>query len=423
MIYKIPNTNYLELSLAMSLSIKSETVTYRPIMDDMQRIMAYEFISKYDDAVADAQSVIINVFRYIGMNDLFRGGLVFVNATAEFLMCELPLIFPENQLVFKLPPSDDFPDGLAERIKELSNLGYDVALEAYDVSDTRRPFLDAVSHVLIDINNPAVVGAYAEARFGNSSCIATKVDSQALLAKAQAIGFTFFQGNYFAHASDAVSSKPNEQHQTKTDSKLDVLDLLAKLNSDGSDKTIEDFFKAHPMLTIQMLRLVNAASTGNIREINSIHQALLLLGRAPLMRYFQVLLYSLDSRYACPNPLMAAATWRGKFMEIMVRDTEHKQSSNLQDQAYMVGLLSMMSALFNQDLAEILSKFNLSCEISQSILAHTGMLGNLLKIAEGLQFESLSVVESQVLEQGYSVDALMNAQNEAFAWVQNFQSK
>lgn len=407
----------------MTLSIKSEMVSYRPIMDDMQRIVAYEFMSGHSEAVTYAQSVIINVFRYTGMSDIFKGGLVFVNATAEFLMSELPLIFPEKQLVFKLPAGDSFPDGLAERIKELSDLGYDVALESYDVDDARRPLLRVAKYVLIDINNPAVVGAHIVASHGNSACIATKVDSQALLAKAQAIGFTFFQGNYFAHARDAVSSKPNEHYQPEADSKLDVLDLLAKLNSEGSDKTIEDFFKAHPMLTIQMLRLVNAASTGNIREINSIHQALLLLGRAPLVRYFQVLLYSLDSRYACPNPLMAAAAWRGKFMEIMVRDTEHKESSNLQDQAYMVGLFSMMSALFNQDLVEILSRFNLSCEISQSILAHTGMLGNLLKIAEALQFESLSVVEALVLEQSYSVDALMNAQNEAFAWVQNFQTR
>ena len=243
------------------------------------------------------------------------------------------------------------------------------------------------------------------------------------MAKAQAIGFTFFQGNYFAHARDAVSSRPNEQHQPEADSKLDVLDLLAKLNSDGSDKTIEDFFKAHPLLTIQMLRLVNAASTGNTREINSVHQALLLLGRAPLVRYFQVLLYSLDNRYACLNPLMHAAAWRGKFMEIMVRHTQHTEGSNLQDQAYMVGMFSMMSALFNQDLAEILSRFNLSYEISQSILAHTGMLGNLLKIAEALQFESLSVVQALVLEQSYSLETLMNAQNEAFAWVRNFQAK
>ena len=412
-------------------SIKSEIFSYRPIMDDMQRVVAYAFISKHAGessatrpAENDAPSAIINAFMHTGMHDLFRGRLVFVSASAAFLMSDLPLLLPEKQLVFKLPPSDDgLSVGLSDRISFLSAGGYDVAMDDYVHDDVRKSLLPFVKYVLININNPSADLAYQQANLNHLTCIASNVDSQALLAKAQAIGLSSYQGHYFAYASDIASNKPNEQRKTGPDSKLDVLDLLATLNGDKSDKIIEDFFKAHPLLTIQMLRLVNAASTGNTREINSVHQALLLLGRAPLVRYFQVLLYSLDNRYACPNPLMAAAAWRGKFMEIMIRNAQHTAGSNLQDQAYMVGMFSMMSALFNQDLAEILSRYNLSQEISQSILARTGVLGGLLKISEALQLESLGVVEALALEQNYQVDTLMHAQNEAFAWVQNFQAR
>lgn len=411
-------------------SIKSELFSYRPIMDDMQRVVAYGFISQHagdsrtiHSPENDAPSAIINAFMHTGMNDLFCGKLVFVSTSAEFLMSDLPLLLPEKQLVFKLPPKAHYPDGLAERIKELKAFGHDVALEDYQVDDVRKSLLPFVNYVLIDINNADVAHIYNSASAGNTTCIATNVDSQKVLVRAQEIGFASFQGNYFAYSSEVVSNKPNEQRKTAADSKLDVLDLLAKLNGDGSDKIVEDFFKAHPLLTIEMLRLVNAASTGHTREINSVHQALFLLGRAPLIRYFQVMLYSLDNRYASPNPLMAAAAWRGKFMELMVRHAEYTEGSNHQDQAYMVGMFSMMSALFNKDLAEILARFNLSPEISQSILKRTGVLGGLLRIAEALQFESLSVVEVLAVELNYPVDVLMCSQNDAFAWVQNFQAR
>ncbi len=411
-------------------SIKSEIFSYRPIMDDMQRVVAYAFISKHAGESSatksiqnDAPSAIINAFMHTGMNDLFRGRLVFVSASTAFLMSDLPLLLPEKQLVFKLPPSEDLPAELSGRIHDLSAIGYDVAVDNYVHDDIRKSLLPFVKYVLIDINDLSASHAYHQANQSHLTCIASNVDSQALLAKAQTIGFVSYQGHYFAHANDVVSNKSNEQYQPEADSKLDVLDLLEKLNDDGSDKVIEDFFKAHPLLTIQMLRLVNAASTGNTHEINSVHQALLLLGRAPLIRYFQVLLCSLDNRYACPNPLMAAASWRGKFMEIMVRKVQHTEGSNLQDQAYMVGMFSMMSALLNKSLVEILTRFNLSQEISQSILSRTGVLGGLLKISEALQFESLGVVEALALEQNYPIDTLMHAQNEAFAWVQNFQAR
>lgn len=406
-------------------SIKSELFSYRPIMDDMQRVVAYGFISQHaansrtlNSAENDAPSAIINAFMHTGMHDLFCGRLVFVSASVEFLMSDLPLLLPEKQLVFKLPASDHYPAGLSARIAELKASGYDVALDDYKFDDSRKPLLPFVSYVFIDINRADAAYAYNEASMANTTCIASVVDSQNSLAKAQLTGFSSFQGNYFAYAS----TQANGQRKTAADSKLDVLDLLAKLNDDGSDKIVEDFFKAHPLLTIEMLRLVNAASNGHTREINSVHQALLLLGRAPLIRYFQVLLYSLDNRYASPNPLMAAAAWRGKFMELMMRHAEYTEGSNHQDQAYMVGMFSMMAALFNKDLAEILTRFNLSLEIIQSILNHTGVLGGLLKIAEALQFESLDLVEALAIELSYPIDTLMNAQNDAFAWVQQFQA-
>jgi EAL and modified HD-GYP domain-containing signal transduction protein len=339
--------------------------------------------------------------------------LVFVNAAHEFLMSELPPLFPKNRIVFKLASCTNLPDGLYDRIYNLRKNGYRIALTDYDVNDSRKSLLPLVNYVMIGIKSPSANNAFISAQSKNIIRVASGVDTPVLLDSARELGFESYQGNYFAY--------PSNMQQDSGNSKLDVLNLIGKLSSEGSDKIIEDFFKSHPLLTIDLLRLVNAASSGHSREINSIHQALWLLGRSTLVRYFQLLLYGLDDRYACPSPLMAAAAWRGKFMELMVSYDRHTKGSNLEDQAYMVGMLSMISALFDQDISQLLNGLNLSPEICDAVLKRTGYLGKLLHLAEVLQLEDLQVVEQLALEQNQQTEMMMHAQNIAFAWVQQFQ--
>ena len=104
--------------------VKSLICSYRPIMDASLRISAYEVVSRRDDDAqalhTDAPSAIISAFLHTGMNDLFSGRPVFVRATPEFLMSELPLLLPEKRIVFQLPAQETLPESYLERISTLA---------------------------------------------------------------------------------------------------------------------------------------------------------------------------------------------------------------------------------------------------------------------------------------------------------------
>lgn len=401
-----------------NLPVKSLIYSYHPIMDTAQRVVAYEVQSHHADTAPSAlnydSSAIINAFLHTGMNDLFRGRPVFVRVTAEFLLSELPLLLPAERVVFQMSVNSELPASLDVRLAFLKSHGYRIALDDFLPDKANRSILNYTSFIKTPVSTLDVRETIRVAHNTRVQCIATGVDTPAQLDFALDCGFDAFEGSYFA--------KPREGHESNANSKLDVLDLIAKLNNDGSDRDIEEFFKSHPGLALHLLHLVNSASTGHNIQISSIRQALSLLGRCQMLGWFQLLLYSLDDRYAVPNPLMAAAAWRGKFMELMVRYAQSSIGSNLQDQAYMVGMLSMTDALLDMSILDIMPRLNLSKEISEAILEGSGVLGRLLMLAETLQFKELDLVENLARKDHYKIDAVMYSQNEALAWVQRFQS-
>lgn len=402
---------------ALLSPVKSLIYTYHPIMDAVQRVIAYEVQSRQEGAAPEASEddsgAIINAFLHTGMNDLFHGRPVFVRVTDAFIRSELPLLLPADRVVFQLKEAGN-ADPLDVRLALLKSRGYKIAMDDTMVTGANHSLLHYASYLKMPSTAKNTAEGIRRAHGAGIVCIATGVDTPEILDHGREAGFDCFEGSYFA--------KPREGHQSQANSKLDVLNLIARLNNEGSDRDIEDFFKSHPGLALHLLHLVNSASTGHNIQISSIRQALSLLGRGQLLRWFQLLLYSLDDRYGVPNPLMAAAAWRGKFMELMVRYAQSSIGSNLQDQAYMVGMLSMTDALLDMSIMEIMPRLNLSEEISEAVLERSGVLGRLLMLAEALQFEELSLVEDLARKDQYRIDSVMYAQNEALVWVQRFQS-
>jgi EAL and modified HD-GYP domain-containing signal transduction protein len=77
---------------------------------------------------------------------------------------------------------------------------------------------------------------------------------------------------------------------------------------------------------------------------------------------------------------MAAAALRASLMEGLCKATGGDRTT--QDEAFMVGMFSLLEVLFAQPLASIIAPLRLAEEISTALLQHTGKLGILLTLAE-----------------------------------------
>lgn len=192
-----------------------------------------------------------------------------------------------------------------------------------------------------------------------------------------------------------------------------LLKLLAQITRDAETRDIEATLKHDPQLSVQLLRLVNSVAFAPSSRINSFAQAITLLGRRQLQRWLQLLLYASHESDSKSNPLQNRAALRAALMEGLCKATGTDRTR--QDEAFMVGMFSLLEALFAQPLAAIIAPLQLAEEISDALLRRTGMLGDLLTLVEAGEQET-DAVSLTLTRTGISNEIWCKAQLDALRW-------
>ena len=119
---------------------------------------------------------------------------------------------------------------------------------------------------------------------------------------------------------------------------------------------------------------------------------------------------------------MQLAATRGRLMELLVDYTPDvkKHGHNLVDQAFMVGILSLMPTILGAEASEILSQLPLAAPIHNALNGRTGVLGDLFTLVEALE-EEASDKAAEVLQRLPSIDAAKanSCLTQALGWANN----
>ena len=193
-----------------------------------------------------------------------------------------------------------------------------------------------------------------------------------------------------------------------------LLKLLAQITRDAETRDIEATLKHDPQLSVQLLRLVNSVAFAPSTRINSFAHAITLLGRRQLQRWLQLLLYASQvSGDRGGNPLLASAAFRATLMEGLCKTAGNDRT--VQDEAFMVGMFSLLEALFSQPLATIIEPLQLSRKVSGALLQHTGELGDLLALVEAVE-QGPDAVTPLLKRAGIKSEVWCKAQINALRW-------
>jgi EAL and modified HD-GYP domain-containing signal transduction protein len=159
-----------------------------------------------------------------------------------------------------------------------------------------------------------------------------------------------------------------------------LLRIFALTSADAELDELETALKQAPDLMLRLLNMANARILPSSTRVSSIRNAIIVLGRAQINRFVQILLFAQQSggNFAS-DPLVNTAVIRGCLMEGLA---VARGWATIKDRAFMVGMLSLADALFGQPLAEIVARLNLAEELQNAMLRHEGKLGMLLLLAE-----------------------------------------
>lgn len=391
----------------------------QPILDREERIVAYELLFRTgntsgvvvtDDMQATA-SVIHHAFSEMGVQTVLGPHLGFINVSADMLLSEMVELLPKDQVVLELLESIHISDAVLERCRALKRQGFMLALDDFVYDDRYLPLLPIVDIVKVELLQHTQDGLRAvvlKLKQWPVKLLAEKVDSAEQAAFCHSLGFDLFQGYYFARPSVLTAKRADP-------SQLALIQLLGLVLKDADTQQIEQIFKQHPNLTYNLVRLVNSVASGVHRSITSVSQALMVLGRTQLQRWLQLLLFTLQSNSPYPSPLLLLAATRGKMMELLAA----KQQRNVEfcDEAFMVGILSLIDSLIDKPLADIVSELNLGEHLAEALLRRQGKLGTLLQLVESV--EQANLAQAHVIlarMEPLSIADLTAAEIEAMGW-------
>jgi Predicted signal transduction protein containing EAL and modified HD-GYP domains len=359
----------------------------QPILDREQRMFAYELLfrsgrqnfAQVSDDTAATATVLSHAITELGLEAALGPYLGFINLDARMLMSEVLEMLPRDKFVLEVLETVDLTPPVIARCRALKDLGFTLALDDFvSLEDQHRPLLemaDIVKVELMGMSEADLAATVKALRQWPVKLLAEKVDNEAQVKHCLALGFELFQGYYFAKPTIIAGKKLSH-------SELTLNRLLGLILEDADTGELEAIFKPEPGLTLNLMRLTNSAACGVRQKITSVRHAITVLGRRQLQRWLQLLVYA----DAAPgdqlaSPLMQLAATRGRFLELLAGEVQGG-GRELEDQAFMTGIMSLMPALLHVPIGEIVASLNVAQEVREALENRGGLLGRMLQLAE-----------------------------------------
>jgi EAL and modified HD-GYP domain-containing signal transduction protein len=394
----------------------------QPILNREQALIAYELLFRragskvagVTDGLSATASVIAHVSE-LGLENVIGSRLGFINIDVVVLMSDFVRFLPSDKIFLEILETVQVTPSVVARVAELNAVGYQFALD--DVicdSEGLRLLLPYVSVIKIDIagmQRTDLAALSQRFRSAGKIMLAEKVESIEEFEFCLSLGFNYFQGYYFA--------KPIIMNGKKlASSQIAIIQLMAQLDADADNAVLARSIKHDAALGITLLRMVNTPSTGIIHRIDSLQQALTVLGRRQLYRWLQILLYveSSKTRHSV-SPLLLLASSRGKLLELMTLKL-NPGAPNRADMAFTVGIMSLMDTLFSLPMEKILEQMPVIGEVRAALLTRQGQFGDMLNLVECLERmeESGPSLRPALQKLNLTSEDLVEIQVAAFEW-------
>ncbi len=393
----------------------------QPILDREQRLVAYELLfrngtrnaAEVTDGVQATATVIANAFAELGVEAALGNCRGFINVDEQFLFSDMLELLPRHCVVLEIletvPPSP----AVVERCKALKAAGFTLALD--DVIQLQPEFVELltlVEIVKVDIqplSRVQLMQLVIKLKPLGKQLLAEKVDSREQMELCLKLGFSLFQGYYFAKPTIIAGRKLDH-------SQVSLMKLMGLLLGDADTSELEEALKPEPGLTVNLLRMTNSVGSGTTETITSLGHAITVLGRRQLQRWLQLLVFASSSQQGTSNPLLLIAATRGRLMELLA-DEMRAGDAPFADKAFMTGIMSLMPALIGLPIGELIASLGLNAELREALCDGSGPLGDLLRLAESSEGEDLEQLASNLNRlPGLSPKALNHAQATALHW-------
>ncbi|WP_426341342.1 EAL and HDOD domain-containing protein [Pseudoduganella sp. S-14] len=411
---------------SQSLKVREFYLGRQPILDRNQALFGYELLfrnapvgpANISTSALSATAAVIAHAAQLGMERTIGDAIGFVNVDADAILCDIFGFLPREKLVLEVSAANTLAPAVLSRMSELVSHGFRFSLDDINPDSPQLPALmPMVEYVKLSMRDMPLDGLVRLAqriKQDGKKLVASKVENRDEFKNCLDLGCDYFQGYYFAKPVIMSGKKLSP-------SQMAVMELMTLVTSDADNAEVERAIKKDVSLALNLLRLVNTPAVGARQRIDSLSQAVHILGRRQLQRWLQIMLYAEPGKRGhSMTPLLMLATTRGRLLELLATKLRPAHR-HVADIAFTVGIMSLMDTLFGIPMQEILAQIPMGDEVGEALVFRGGFFGDLLKLAECI--ERLEDMDTRILpalaDLAISTEELVELEMSAFEWSDN----
>jgi c-di-GMP-related signal transduction protein len=346
-------------------------VARQPIFDREEKVFGYELLFRdglenaFSGDTDEASRATLDRSLLMGLDVLCDGRRAFVNCTRDTLIKGLVTLLPSESTVVEIletvPPD---PDVIAA-CRSLKEAGYMIALDDYVANDPRESMVEIADIIKVDMQLTTEEQRIALIKqHGPWRCrmLAEKIETNVDFLRARDQGFVYFQG-YFFRRPEMLNTRDMPANR------MNYLRLLQEVSRPDLDVPgLERLIKAEASVCYRLLRYMNSAVFGLKTEIHSVRHALSMLGEREVRRWVR-LVAAVGAGQEKTTDLVLSALVRGRFGELLQPVVAHGESD-----LFLLGLLSLIDAMLEMPMAEVLERVPLDHETKAVLLGQPSLL-------------------------------------------------
>jgi c-di-GMP-related signal transduction protein len=286
----------------------------------------------------------------IGLDVLCDGRRAFVNCTRDTLLKGLVTLLPATSTVVEVLETVPADPEVVSACRSLKDAGYMIALDDYVANDPREALADLADIIKVEMlltTEEERTGLMKRLGAGRCRMLAEKIETHAEFMRARDQGFVYFQG-YFFRRPEMVQTHDMPANQ------LHFLRMLQEVSRPQLNfGELEKPVKAEASVCYRLLRYLNSPMFSFQNEIHSVRHGLSILGERDIRRWVR-LVAAVSAAQGRPSDLLLAALVRGRFLELLTPLVQHGGSD-----LFLLGLLSLIDAMLEMPMAEVLEKIAL----------------------------------------------------------------
>jgi len=367
-------------------------IARQPIFTRHKKVYGYELLFRESMGAKLGQvtgerattSVLSSAFLTEGIEKISDNKPCFINFTQWLLGQNIADAFPKNKIVVEILEDVDPTDKVVQACRSLSEKGYLIALDDFVYEKKLIPLIELADIIKVDFRLSTMAEIermlYRLSRYP-LKFLAEKIETHDEFEKALKLGFSYFQGYFFC--------KPQTLRIREVASvKVNMINLLAEVNRRKTTVERLDAIISRDLgLSYKLLRYINSAYYYLLHEVTSVRQAIIYLGVKEMRRFVTLVIIS-ELASEKPEELVRLSIIRGRFCELLA---EYATPRPDEAELFLVGLFSLLDALLDTPMKEVVESLPLSDDVRQALVEHGGNLFPYLRLVKAYEQQQRAI--------------------------------